>query len=117
MTKDQAIASVQAGAQRLMLAHRSDRKVKPDHEAYRPVTLTEARLWASLTWPNDREIPELFWIGNDGRAANVRRNGKIQTWKRDESRISIPLKYGMYDAFRADEHDLSRGRLIVRVLE
>ena len=31
-------------------------------------------------------------------------NGKVQTWKRDESRIRVPIKYGLYayDALTED---------------
>lgn len=35
-----------------------------------------------------------------GRTETYRRNGRTQTWKRSPSRFSIPVKYGMYDAFR-----------------
>jgi hypothetical protein len=74
-----------------------------------PVTVDEAKAWGE--WPNDR-TPSLYMLDRYGKAKSVRRNGKIQTWKRDASRISIPLKYGFYEAFRLDEHAINRGELL-----
>ena len=43
---------------------------------------------------------------NDARTAKV--NGQVKRWKRDRSRIDVPLKYGMYKCARFDQHDIDR---------
>lgn len=43
---------------------------------------------------------QLYTQDQQGFMARVRRNGKVRTWKRDPSRVEIPLKFGMYEAFR-----------------
>lgn len=54
---------------------------------------------------------QLYYLDMTGRMARVRRNGAVKTWKRDPSRVSIPVKFGMYEAFRVD----NPGDLYVRV--
>lgn len=44
------------------------------------------------------------------RTESYRRNGRTQTWKRKPGRFSIPLKYGLRDAFRLTDHDCYGGR-------
>lgn len=39
-----------------------------------------------------------FAMDQAGKAANIRRSGKIRTWKRSPDRIEIPCKFGMYDS-------------------
>ena len=39
------------------------------------------------------------------RTEQYRRNGRTQTWKREPARFSIPVKYGLRDAFRLTESD------------
>jgi len=34
---------------------------------------------------------------NDGRIGSAKVNGKVRTWKRDPSRVEVPLKYGLYE--------------------
>jgi len=34
-------------------------------------------------------------------------NGKVQTWKRDASRIRVPLKHGLYSYDALDESTLA----------
>lgn len=59
---------------------------------------------------NPRDLAELItycnshgriWVRsahvNDARMAKV--NGRVRTWKRDATRIEIPLKYGLYEYF------------------
>lgn len=43
---------------------------------------------------------QLYVQDDQGFMARVRRNGQVKTWKRDPSRVEIPVKFGMYDAFR-----------------
>jgi hypothetical protein len=37
----------------------------------------------------------------------VRVSGKPQTWKRDSSRIRVPVKHGLYESGYIDEHNLA----------
>lgn len=39
-------------------------------------------------------------LDSNGKARNVRANGKVKTWKRDPSRFERSFKYGMYEHFR-----------------
>ena len=39
----------------------------------------------------------------DGTACRWKINGKVKTWKRDETRIQIPVKRGMYQYGYIDE--------------
>jgi hypothetical protein len=38
-----------------------------------------------------------------------RRNGRTRTWKRDPSRVEVPIKHGMYAYGTIDAHDIARG--------
>ena len=44
-------------------------------------------------------------IANDGTLRRVKINGRVRTWKRDASRVEVPVKYGMYEyaTFGANE--------------
>jgi len=42
----------------------------------------------------------------DGTPQRWRVNGKVKTWKRDLSRIRVPLKHGLYDHDYLTEGDL-----------
>jgi hypothetical protein len=103
-----------------MLAHRGDRKAKPTLAPYRTVTVDEVRTWAMLqdralagaVWPPP--LPTLYYLDSHGKAANIRQNGKIKTWKRDATRVELPVKFGMYEAFRITDEDIAAGRLLVR---
>jgi hypothetical protein len=60
--------------------------------------------------------PSHVWflsITNDARQAKV--NGKVRTWKRDLTRIEVPVKYGLYEYYTFDKHDIEAGRLLVRL--
>ena|SRR3990167_5199535 len=74
-----------------------------------PLTVAEIKAWGE-----EYNAPrhQLYMIDRYGRGRHVRMNGKVQTWKRDTSRVSIPLKYGLYEAFRLDEHAINRGELL-----
>lgn len=43
---------------------------------------------------------QLYIQDQQGFMARVRRNGQVKTWKRDPNRVEIPVKFGMYEAFR-----------------
>jgi hypothetical protein len=34
-------------------------------------------------------------------------NGKVQTWKRDDSRVKVPIKYGLYNFAYLTENNLN----------
>lgn len=61
---------------------------------------------------------ELPFLTIHGTVCRARRNGKIKTWKRSPSRFEAPMKYGMYECWRADDDSQSRwipGSLLVEV--
>ena len=37
-----------------------------------------------------------------GKVCRCRRNGMVKRWKRDRERFEAPVKYGMYECWRAD---------------
>ena len=39
----------------------------------------------------------------DGTALRCRANGRLKTWKRDEKRWELPVKYGLKQCFRLDQ--------------
>jgi hypothetical protein len=52
---------------------------------------------------------ETVWfltVSGDARRAKV--NGAPKTWKRDASRIEVPIKYGMYECSRLTAADVHR---------
>ena len=78
-----------------------DRKKKPEKGLFRSITFEEAKgLYYGQT------VKMIDHLGNAWR--NVKINGKVQTWKRDPNRISIPCKYGMYETFRLNQSDFDR---------
>lgn len=47
-----------------------------------------------------------IWIhGNQGDARQVKVNGAVRTWKRDPSRVEIPVKYGLYEYHTMDARE------------
>ena len=44
-------------------------------------------------------------LRGDARQAKV--NGKVRTWKRNPSRIEIPMKYGLYEYFTITNRDFT----------
>jgi hypothetical protein len=49
-----------------------------------------------ITIDNVRDKDRLrFKVIESGKI--YRQNGKVKTWKRDTSRFSIPVKYGLYE--------------------
>lgn len=54
------------------------------------------------------------FISNDGTLRRVKINGAVKTWKRDASRVEVPVKYGQYEYARWDAAEALR-RFVVRV--
>lgn len=77
-------------------ALRGDRKKIPTQYEFRALSLADV-----LSPDFGRE--SLYYMGHDGRMGNVRRNGMVKTWKRDPNRVEIPVKFGMYEAFRVTD--------------
>jgi hypothetical protein len=46
------------------------------------------------------------YINHQGRTIRLKINGKVRTWKKDQSRIEIPVKYGLYEYGILNIHDL-----------
>lgn len=44
--------------------------------------------------------------GVDARECKV--NGKVRTWKRDKTRVEVPIKYGLYEYSTFDARDINR---------
>ena len=45
---------------------------------------------------------------NPGRCRNYRVTGQVKRWKRDQDRVSVPVKYGMYGPNNRIETELDR---------
>lgn len=46
-------------------------------------------------------------VNTDGKRWRV--SGAVKTWKRDESRIRVPLKHGLYSNSSLDTEDFTNG--------
>lgn len=66
-----------------------DRTKNPVTAEYRPMTLDEAK---ALSYGDHVTIRAA-----DGKARTVKVNGNPKTWKRDATRVEVPVKYGMYE--------------------
>jgi hypothetical protein len=64
-----------------------DKKKHPEVIRVRDLTIEEAR---ALSGHAD-------FISRDGTLRTVKINGAVHTWKRDATRIEVPVKYGMYE--------------------
>lgn len=71
------------------LADGYDRRKKPSLAQYRAMTFAEC---AALHSGQHCAI-----LARDGKARTVKINGAPKTWRRDSSRLEIPVKYGMYE--------------------
>ena len=67
----------------------------------KPITLEEAKQLKSGTI-----LYEINKKNADGSARRWKVFGKVQTWTRDEKRISIPLKRGLYEHSHLTENNL-----------
>ena len=71
-----------------------------------------------LTFRNPANVAELVaWCNqhshiqfraNDGTARVAKVNGSVRTWKRDQNRVEVPIKYGMYEYGTFTQHDINR---------
>lgn len=57
----------------------------------------------------------VWFVANSGDARRIKVNGQPKTWKRDATRIEVPLKYGMYEYATFDSRDIANGRLLVEL--
>ena len=57
----------------------------------------------------------IWFLSAHGDARQAKVNGKVRIWKRDKTRIEIPCKYGLYEYFTMDKHDIEAGRLLERI--
>ena len=57
----------------------------------------------------------VWFLAVQGDAREAKVNGAPKTWKRDASRIEVPVKYGMYEYSTFDAGDIANGRLLVEV--
>lgn len=39
----------------------------------------------------------VMFLDNNGRVRGLTINGRPRTWKRDPSRVEVPVKYGLYE--------------------
>lgn len=68
---------------------------------------------------NRQEIETALAAGNlwaamrNGRYWKLRRNGATQTWKRDPSRFSIPVKAGLRSCTRITETDIGSDNFLI----
>lgn len=94
----------------MKLASGYDRTKAPVKTEYRPMTVAEAK---ALTYGQ-----HVTFLANDGTARDCKVNGAPKTWKRDPSRVEVPIKYGMYEYARfSSQHDGTMERLLVLVSE
>lgn len=47
-------------------------------------------------------------LSNKNTAVNAKVNGKVKRWKKDRSRIEVPLKYGLRECVTFTQHDIDR---------
>mgnify|MGYP001558755671 CR=1 FL=1 len=76
----------------------ADRREKSQ---YRPMTVEEAKDLC-----RGARVP---FLATDGTVRKVKVIGYVGTWKRDSSRVEVPLKYGLYEFGMA--HSLPDGTM------
>lgn len=76
------------------------RSKNPAKVKFRTMTLEEAK---TLSYDD-----HIWFIRNDGKAGQLKINGQPKTWKRTPNRVSVPIKYGMYEYSYFTEQDLHR---------
>jgi len=82
---------------------------KEGEASFRPMTLEEAKQL--------RYGQHVWFRAVQGDARRVKVNGAPKTWKRDATRIEVPVKYGMYEYSTFDARDIADGRLLIEVTE
>lgn len=73
---------------------------QPSIRAFRPMTRAEV-----LSLTNGQHA---WFIANDGKARQIKINGKVRTFKRDSNRVEVPVKYGLYEYHTFTAQDVSR---------
>lgn len=53
------------------------------------------------------------FIANDGTLRELKINGTVRTWKRDETRIEVPVKYGLREYGTFDTAEALRRFVVV----
>jgi hypothetical protein len=66
-----------------------NRNKKPRLVTVRPMTEAEIRALAAGS--------SVHFVSMRGELRIAKVNGRVRTWKRDSSRVEVPLKYGMYE--------------------
>ena len=79
-----------------------------DLRPFRPMTLDEIKRL--------RRGQRVWFRANDGTARQITVNGQVQTWKTNAARVSVPVKYGLYETSRW-ETDECLNRFLVRTDE
>jgi hypothetical protein len=73
------------------------------------VTGTRLDLATLLELDTAGKLPQHWWfIANDGTAKQCRTNGRLRRWKRDLSRVELPVKYGLYECATLDAAGIAR---------
>jgi hypothetical protein len=73
---------------------------------FRPLTIEEVKTYTGS---------HIWFVSVDGTARQAKVNGKIRTWKRDATRVEVPLKYGLYEYGTFDTSDILAGKLLASV--
>lgn len=55
-----------------------------------------------------QEIYDSEYSNADGSPARWRVTGKVQLWKKDSSKIRVPLKHGLYDYGEINQNNMFR---------
>lgn len=66
----------------------------------KPATAEYVRMSAEQARRLQAGMPVLF-LGVGGKVFRAKVNGSPKTWKRDPTRVEVPLKYGIRDYFTA----------------
>ena len=66
-----------------------DKRKNAEQITVRPMTFEEA---SALSYGS-----HVSFVGREGTLRTVKVNGQPKRWKRDASRIEIPVKYGLYE--------------------
>lgn len=74
---------------------------------FRPMTFQEA---VRLKYGQ-----EIWFVSFIGDARRCRVNGAVKTWKRDATRLAIPMKYGIREWATFTQQDIADGRLLVEI--
>jgi hypothetical protein len=82
---------------------------KQGHGEFRPMTLDEVK---QLSYDD-----HVWFVSVQGDAKRAKVNGRPRTWKRDSTRIELPIKYGLYEYATFDAADIAAGRILIELEE